>query len=118
MNSTKPTIDRLDRNDLYAVYGPRTPPCDVVGYVMVLDGDILAIAGIVDYTVPFAFSNGVPRAQEYPFELIKMAQKMKELYKSYGRAIIALADDNIESSDRFNKYCGFREVMKGVYVHG
>jgi hypothetical protein len=113
-----PEIRPLNRDDLYAVFGNQTPPCDVFGMVMVHNGEILAMGGIVDYLVPLGFGNLSDKGRQYPVLLIKMVNEMRDLLDAFDQPIIAIVDDNEPSAERFIQYCGFKHVDGRAYTYG
>ncbi len=89
-------------------------------YVIDLDGEAIAIAGVLHTSLNQAFSKLTEEAEKRPVMIMKLAKKTVELFKTYPTPIYAVASNHYETSDdllvhlgfEFDEICGDRRYYK------
>ena len=89
------------------------------GYAAELDGEVLAIAGVI-HTVPLqAFSLMHEGMRKYPKTIIKAIKVFRELLNKYDQPVFAIADEKESNSEKLLMKTGFEPMGGRVFKwHG
>lgn len=75
-----------------------------------LDGEPIAIAGVL-YTAPLqVFSIMDDKMRSFPVTIMKTAKRLRNILASYSQPLYALASDEEQNSDEFLQRVGFEFV--------
>ena len=111
----KPYLRFLTRDDVFEFYGTGMPVAPILGFAMQGQDKVLAIGGVVDWVVPYAFSITTDEARRHPDLIVKMAVGAREVLSSFDKPVFATADPNEPSAHRFMRYIGLKQLTDSVY---
>lgn len=103
------TAELLDR-----FYGPEPRGPTVRGYVALLDGEPIGVAGVTCGQIPLVFSDLTPEMKRYPVLLFKTA---KRILRSIRGTAYAVCNQDEPTAEEFLTRLGFeRYDDDGVFV--
>lgn len=106
MASKNPIVRALKKDDLKAFYDE--PFAHTVrGLAVELNGEPVAVAGVIATTPYQAFSSIKDELRKFPKAIMKTGKKFKEILNSYESTVYAYADDEEKNSKNFLKHLGF-----------
>jgi len=114
MESKKPNVRALTRNDLLAFYGEMFSE-SVRGLAVELDGEPVAVAGVIHTNPLQAFSQIREPLRKYPKTIMKTARRLKSILNVYESPVYAFADKDEKNSVNFLKRVGFIQLEDGVF---
>lgn len=114
MASEKPNIRALKKADLIAFYGEPLK-YTVRGLAVELNGEPVAVAGVISTEPHQAFSMIRDELRRSPKTIMKLGKMFKRILDSYDNAIYAYADENEKNSSNFLKHLGFEQIDDGMF---
>jgi len=114
MESKKPSIRALKRTDLIEFYGEPFAQ-SVRGFAVELEGEPVAIAGVIHTDPLQVFSTMKDSLRKYPKTIMKTAHRLKSILNKYESPLYAFADEDEKNSVNFLKRVGFVQLDDGVF---
>jgi len=106
MASKKVEIRAANRQDLEEI-GCKTFGKSMRALSLLIDGELMAIAGVLHTQQLQAFTNQKPEASDYPVALIKFFKRAAKLMELYEAPIYAKASDQYLTSDNLCRHFNF-----------
>ncbi len=80
------------------------------GWVVELDGEIVATCGVMYSFPPLAFSRIEPKLKKYPKVIVRVGKMIRKICLESSVAIFAVPDDEEPTARKFLEHLGFRAV--------
>jgi len=112
MKSKIPFVRPLRKGDLKTF---KHHGFSVRGMVAELDGEILAVSGVLHSTPLQAFSEIDDKMREYPKVIIKMILSFKDILKHYPLPVYAIANEKEHNSRKVLERVGFKLIEGRTY---
>lgn len=115
MASESPKVRPLNKADLLEFYDT-LPRASVRGIAAELNGETIAVAGVMMASPPLAFSYIRDELREYPKTILRMGRSFVNIMDYYDSVIYAEADPDEENAAAFLKWVGFEHVEGEVFA--
>ena len=114
MESKKPKIRALNKNDVVEFYGEPFAQ-SMRGLAVELDGEVVGMAGVLHTNPLQAFSSMKDSVRKYPKTIMKTAHGLKSILNKYESPIYAFASETESNSMNFLKHVGFVHIEDEVF---
>lgn len=105
-----PLIRPINKNDVLSFNDNALYDRSLRGLAVELNGETIAIAGVL-HTVPLqVFSLMKDEMRQYPVMIMKTAKRLTQLMRKYDAPLVARADEDEHNSDAFLQRLGFELI--------